>query len=235
MRHRSPKQAGSKKMKTRPAISADHLAVLVPLCLLLMSGCSVTANATVPTAPALEAAPQSAPHVNLSAVKDGRGTEKAGAIGAAHFNLKWGLNDYVQSSFANGLTHSGYAVNAISGPTPQQGVKTVVVTVQSASVASFDAILQPARGEVGIAVQVFGSADAPVYAHSYSGTYSETVGIHGIGGYEEDVGRIIATAADQAVSHAMADPSFQAAIKTMPAPASQVGLSPKLQKPHEGS
>ena len=223
------------KMKAWPAMSAHHFGVLILLCLLLMSGCSVTMNASVPTAPALQAAPQSAPRVNLSAVKDGRGTVKAGGIGAASFDLRSGLNEYIQNSFANGLTHSGYAVQATSGPEPQRGVKTVVVTVQSASIASFDAILQPARGQVDIAVQVFGSSDAPVYAHSYSGAYSETAGIHGTGGYEEAAGRIIATAADRAVNDAIGDPNFQAAIKTTQAPASRAGLSLKLQKLHEDS
>jgi hypothetical protein len=220
-------------MKTGQTILLLDLVVMVPICL-FMCGCSITANAIVPTAPALQATPQNVPRVNLSAVKDGRGTVKAGAIGAVSFDLKSGLNEYVQNSFANGLMHTGYAINSSAGLAPQEGVKTVVVTVQSASVASFDAILQPARGEVSIAVQIFGISETLLYARSYSGSYSETAGLHGQTGYEEDVGRIIATAADQAVSNALADPGFQTALKTVPAP-SQAGAGQGPERKHVGS
>jgi hypothetical protein len=181
---------------------------------LLLSGC-MTINATVPSPPALEPSPQAATRgVILSPVKDGRGNSNVGGIGSASFDLKSGLSEYIQNSFTNGLTRSGYAVNSIHTRGVSGEAKTVVVTVQSASIASFDALLEPAHGEVSIAVQVFGNSDSPIYARSYQGTYSETVGIHGQSGYEEDAGRIIGTAADRAIDSAIGDANFQAAIRS---------------------
>ena len=196
---------------TSHSTSRIHRLVCLVACL-LVSGCA-SIDASVPSAAALKSPPPNAPSIILSAVKDARNTEAAGGVGAASIQLKSGFDEYIGNSFANGLSSSGYAVSSAAAKSQKPGAKTVVVTVESAHIASFDAIMEPAKAQVSIAVQVFGESQSPVYAHSYTGDYSETLGIHTQSGYEEHAGKVFAIAADQAVNKAIADPSFQRAIK----------------------
>lgn len=178
-----------------------------------LGGC-VTLKARVPRpgTPLQSTAQPGLPSILISPVKDDRKDQNVGSIGAASLEADSSLADYIQANITNGLAHQGYVVISSTGSAPTQNARRMQVTLQTAHEASFDALLQPATGDVTFAVQVFSNQDTALFAQSYSGTYSETVGVHGQTGYEEDVGRILATAADQATANALKDPQLKAAI-----------------------
>jgi hypothetical protein len=189
--------------------------IYVALISISLGGC-VTLKARVPrpAAPLQSSAQAGLPSILMSPVKDSRSNEKVGAIGAASLEADSSLADYIQANITNGLVHQGYVVVSSTAGTPAQNMRRILITLQMAHEASFDAVLQPAKGDVTFAVQVFSTQDTALFAQAYSGTYSETVGVHGQSGYEEDVGRILATAADQAIANALQDPQLQAAIRS---------------------
>jgi len=182
--------------------------------LALLSGCNAVIRPKMPESSAtlVQAAPPTG-GVGLAAVKDGRSGASGGGVGAAGVEIQSDLGDYVHNGFANGLSHKGLQVVDTKASTNAQGVKrTVVVTVQSASVSTIDALLQPATANVAVAVQVYDPDQKVIFAQTYTGTNRETLGLHGQAGYDENSGRIVAAAADSAVEQALADPNFQKAI-----------------------
>lgn len=182
--------------------------------LTLIGGCSATIRPKLPEnrASLSQTAPQ-AGGVGLAAVKDARSGTSGGGIGAAGVEIQSDLGDYVHNSFASALARKGLQVTDTKQTVAAPGVKqTVVVTVQSASVSTIDAILQPATVNVGLAVQVYDPAEKVIFAENYSGSTRETLGIHGQAGYDENTGRLVAAAADSAIEQALSDPKFQTAI-----------------------
>ncbi len=159
--------------------------------------------------------------IGLVPVKDTRTSTDAGSIGAAGVRVGPELADYVHRAFRVKLGALG--LNAVSAPDPTAlpstgtqlfSGKVIVVTVQSASIGTADAILFPADASVAIAVQVFDSSARPLYANTYSGNYSERVGMHLTAtGYGDAAGAVIARAADQAVGRATTDSKFADAVR----------------------
>jgi hypothetical protein len=204
-------------MRIKEAIwKSRRLAMLAGLMtfLTIISGCNAVIRPKMPEnqATLVQAAPPSG-GVGLAAVKDGRSGGSSGGVGAAGVEIQSDLGDYVHNSFANGLSHKGLPVVDTKTSPAAPGVKrTVVVTLQSASVSTIDAILQPATANVAIAVQVYDPTQKVIFAQTYTGTNRETLGLHGQAGYDENSGRIVAAAADSAVEQALADPNFQKAI-----------------------
>lgn len=192
----------------------NKYSLIIPWAITMFLGGCVTLKARVPwpAAPIQSTAQASAASILMSPAKDGRSNEKLGSLGGASLAADASLADYIQATFTNGLAQQGYVVISATAA-PAGTTRKVLITLEAASEGSFDALLQPAKGDVSFAVQVFTIENKAVFAQTYSGTYSETIGIHGQNGYEEDVGRILATAADRAIEKALADQQFQSAIR----------------------
>lgn len=181
-----------------------------------LCACSVTLRAKMPES----AAPPSASVQNAKialAVRDGRVNTSAGGIGAAGVEVGPELIDYIGSDVKRGLNIKQLSVVDTKESALPSGVdRKAVVTLQSASVTSFDALLQPATARVAIAVQIYNPRSQVIFAGSYTGSASETLGIRGKSGYEENIGRLLATAAESAVQQIFDDRRFADAISASP-------------------
>ena len=132
-----------------------------------------------PPVPVRSTAQVSLPQLLISPVKDARSNHKLGAIGLAGLEADASLADYIQAQIVNGLAQQGYVVISSTAATPAKNMHRVAVTLQVAHVGSFDAILQPAQGDVTIATEVYSIEDTALFAQSYSGTYRKTLGLRG--------------------------------------------------------
>jgi len=142
--------------------------------------------------------------VGLARVHDDRGSATAGKVGAATINTSTDIDDYLYASMKNGLVQKGLSV--VDAPSPGSAGaqafkgKIVVVSLQSVSIGTPDALLFPANATAAIAVQVFDQQPKVIYAQTFSGTMNGTLGVHTQSGYEDETGKMIAAALDQAVN-----------------------------------
>ncbi|HYB90009.1 MAG TPA: hypothetical protein VEC38_03085 [Candidatus Binataceae bacterium] len=210
-------------------MKTNHAALIAFVSTALLAGCA-TVHVQMP-APAQIAAPSGAPggpQVGVAPARDSRSSNDAGALGIKGAPLPLGtdvevgsdLGAYVTGALAQGLAAQKFAVVTVSDPTqphpsgqPAFGGKTVVATIQSASLNTADAIMFAADCAVSFAAQVYDPSGTVVYAQTYSGQNSEHLGAHGVGGYEVSAGQVLAKAADRAVASALEDPKFIQALR----------------------
>lgn len=197
-------------LKRNPRVPMLLLAVVMSATFL--SACSVTLRAKMPEAATV--APTSLQKTGVGlVVKDGRGSSSGGGVGAAGVEIGPELTEYIGNDVKRGLSIKQLRVVDTKESAVAAGLsRTMVVTLQSASVSSFDALLQPATATVAIAVQVYDPQKQITFAQTYTGSASETLGIRGKSGYEENIGRLLATAAESAVQQALDDRRFETAI-----------------------
>lgn len=165
---------------------------------------------------ALPADSQNYPVLGLSAIKDNRSSESAGGVGGVKLKAGDELKQYIYTTLRNKLTEQGFNIHLAEDPfgeksgTGMTGLKTVSVTLQSASIDTADALMFPAESEVQITAQVFSASGDVLFARQYSGHHSKRIGLSGTGKKE---GSYIALAADQAIQNIINDTEFIAAIK----------------------
>jgi hypothetical protein len=194
-------------------------AVLIAL---LTSGCgSVAFNSQFPPAPEAVAV-AGAPEIGLAAVRDIRTSTEVGTIGMASVVAGPELVDYLDHSLSASLVQKGFKVQ--NAPEPGKGstsgftAKIVQVTLQSASLNTFDAVMAPAQITLAIAIQVYDPSGKVSYAQAYQSDIKAYIGMHGQAGYETRTGEVLSQAVNQAVSNAMSDQQLLAALKVGPQP-----------------
>ena len=187
--------------------------------MLALAGCSATFHPQMPAAPTATrvAANSASPTIGLGPVRDARGRTDAGFIGAAHVEITSELPGYLHDSFAAALSQHGYAVVDVTQPPAAASVKNIVqVSLEAATASTIDAVLQPVTVQVSIVVQVVGPSGTISFAHPYSGSSNERLGMHGQSGYEESLGALLSTAANEAIERTFADPAFLKALTASP-------------------
>ncbi|HLI81146.1 MAG TPA: hypothetical protein VKV03_14260 [Candidatus Binataceae bacterium] len=184
---------------------------------MLTGGCgSVAFNSQFPQAPQAVAAAGS-PALGLATVRDTRTSTTLGKIGLATVVSGPELDDYLYHSLSAALVQKGFAVQ--NAPDPGTGssagfnAKIVQVTVQSASLHTFDAIMAPAQVTLVIAIQVCDPTGKVLYSQTYQSDTKDYIGMHSQAGYETRTGEVLSQAVTQAVNAAMADQQLLAALK----------------------
>jgi hypothetical protein len=151
----------------------------------------------------------SRPKVGIARVEDSRPKRAAGSIGATTLLVGPELLDYIERRFRNELAERGFDAVEVLNPTKSASVRdlrTIAVTLQSASFGTADALLFSADASANIAVQVYAPASTQViFARSFSGNSDGRIGLRGAGLAS---GGILAIAADRAIDAAFEDPQF---------------------------
>lgn len=183
---------------------------------LLAAGCGVAFNPQFPPAPEAAAA-TGAPQVGLTAVRDARSSTELGKIGLASVVAGPELTNYLYHSFSAALVQRGYAVQ--SAPDPDKGstsgftAKIVQITLQSASLHTFDAVMAPAHMTVNIAIQVYDHTNKVLYSQTYRSDVKGYIGMHSQAGYETRTGEVLSQAVTEVVNAAMLDQQLLASLK----------------------
>jgi len=157
------------------------------------------------------------PVVGVAQVRDDRKSTVAGKVGNATINTSVDVDVYLEDSVKRGLAQKGLA--AVDAPEPSVSAtsvfkgKIVLVTLQSLSIGTADAILFPANTTAAIAIQVYDANGKVIYGQAFSGTASGRIGLHSESGYEEATGALMSAAMDQAVTSAMGDPRLSQAVR----------------------
>jgi hypothetical protein len=196
-----------------------RIRMLSARCLFIVSGifvaaCAGAINTGYPEVPTVSAKP-GAPQIGLARVADSRASRVSGV--ANNTNLLAGpeLNDYIERKFRERLANEGFApVEALNPATAARpdDHKTILVTLQSASIGNVGTMFSDPQASIDIAVQVYSAGGRRiVFGHGYSGQHSEPLGR--TTGTGMSAGRIIAAAADGAIDQAFTDPAFEQALR----------------------
>jgi len=183
----------------------------------LLGGCA-TIGGRMPTATDVPTETRrDGPVVGVAQVRDDRKSTVAGKVGNATINTSVDVDVYLEDSVKRGLAQKGLA--AVDAPEPSVSAtsvfkgKIVLVTLQSLSIGTADAILFPANTTAAIAIQVYDANGKVIYGQAFSGTASGRIGLHSESGYEEAIGALMSSAMDQAVTSAMADTKLSQAVR----------------------
>jgi hypothetical protein len=153
-----------------------------------------------------------APTIGLAHVADPRISRVVATRGGLSFLAGPELDDYIERAIRNKLWEAGLnaieALNPATSATPNPG-KTILVTVQSASISNFDSMFSTPKVSLDLAIQIFLGGKI-VFAQSYLGVHSEGLAF---GSPSMGTGHILAAAADDAIGQAFADPQFKAALR----------------------
>jgi hypothetical protein len=181
--------------------------------LLLTAGCATSQwSAGLPDVQ-LQKPASGARKIGVAQAEDSRPDYVIGSVGRAELLAGPELPNHIERKFRNGLTERGFdpiealdpADTAISQP-----YKVLVVTLQSAHFSWSGHTSGTTASAIGIALQVYSPAHKLIFSSSYSGDSTDTT--HFIS-TSVVAGRLIASAADHAVSAAFADPKFEQALR----------------------
>jgi hypothetical protein len=190
--------------------------LLVSLLALLGTGCAAAVNPQFPAPPQAPAV-AGAPQVGLAPVRDARSGTELGTISLVSVAAGPELTNYLYQSFSAALVQKGFSVQ--SAPDPGKGstsgftAKIVQVTLQSASLHTFDAVMAPAHITLAIAVQVYNTSSKVAFSQTYQTDTTAYIGAHSQAGYETRTGEVLSQAVNQVVSIATSDQQLLASLK----------------------
>jgi hypothetical protein len=202
------------------------VAILIAATLtILASGGCTTLHASLPEVARQEPAANS-PTVGLANVKDARGSNEIGNLGAGGaITMTSGseLPDYIFNLAANQLAEEGF--DAVISPDPADPAheanrfkgNTILFTLQSVDVTMTDTLITPGRSSAAIRAQIFDAQGKEIYSNQVSGSYSESFPlISGPETISKITGKIAAAACNRAVLTLILDPKFLAALRGTP-------------------
>ena len=202
-------------MRQPPLVNRHiHLRLFILLVALLAGGCASFSSLQFPPVPQ-QGAVAGAPKVGIAAVQDARSSAELGHIGLASVTAGSELTDYLHDSLRAALIQKGFS--AESAPEPGNASAAgfnsaiVQVTLQTATLSSFDAIMAPAQINLVIAIEVYRSGKGS-YSQTYQSDIKGYIGMHSEAGYETRIGEVLSRAVDKVVSNAMADQGFLASL-----------------------
>lgn len=156
------------------------LAAAVIAAAMACSGCASARIAQGPTITSLQMR-DNKPVVAVAMVRDARGHDRVGTIGGLTVNVppsvKTTLNNYLVSTIYDNFAVSVKPVE--EGATkPGQGVEKLVSSkIESVTMFSIDAILQPVDTRCVMPLVVYDASGQKVYEKTYSGFYQERIGM----------------------------------------------------------
>ena len=148
--------------------------LFVIVCLAL-TGCATAQIAQGPSIATLKMR-DGRPLVAVAMVKDARGKTNVGTIGAAGIAVPETVKNTVHNYLVNTL-YDNFAVNAKGSEEAAGTEKLVSSQIDSISIYSFDAIMQPVDTEISLKLSVLDVQGKSVYEQSYRGMYQERIGI----------------------------------------------------------
>jgi len=157
------------------------------------------------------------PIVGLAVVVDARPSERAGAIGSLGLTAGTDAAAYVEARTRKALQAKGFRV--VTAPTPREpwGAgdrfvgKILRLTLQSISVGSVDAFMEPTNATIKISADVFDQTGRVVYSQVFYGEKTERIGF--VSNVPEVAGRIVAAALDDAIEDMLDDAGFLPAVR----------------------
>ena len=204
------------RFKPRAEAHSTKIKLSILLVALLAGGCGIAFNPQFPPVPQA-AAVAGATEVGLAAVRDTRSSTEVGNIGLASVVAGPELTNYLYQSLSAALIQKGFSVQ--NAPDPSKGstsgfADTIVqVTLQSASLRTFDAVMAPAQVTLAIAIQVYDRSGKVSYSQMYQSKTKGYIGMHSQAGYETRTGEVLSQAVDQAVSNAMSNQELLVSLK----------------------
>lgn len=186
---------------------------------LVFSGC-MTQYAKFPVSPnaTLLSTPQNAPLLGLSVVQDDRESNAAGRVGGVKIAVGEDVGKFLKDLMKVKFSEAGFKV--IDAPDPSQmtteeikdvfGSKIILPILRQISISTADSILIPADADINIALKVYGPDGNVLYTAQYMGKDSERIGLSGTGKKE---GKILASAADNAIQQMLQDTHLLEALK----------------------
>jgi hypothetical protein len=170
----------------------------------------------MPAFPKFQLLPQSnrgAATIGVARVADSRTSRDSGRFNEVTVLVGPELPDHIERQFRSELVEEGFSpIEALSpNPTNSCDCKTILVTLQSVSIACSGTFTTTGDASADIAVQVYApKSHSIVFAQSYSGRHSEGLSARELG---MNSGRLIAAATDDAVDHAFEDKAFREALR----------------------
>lgn len=152
-----------------------------------------------------------APEVRLAEVRDLRSETTVGTVGLGTFKLGSEAPTYLHRGMVNRLRQQGFVVRDASDRSAVSA-RVVTVTLQSLTLSTSDALVEPAEAEGRCEVEISDGSGRRVYQQRYRGSASERLDSRSLI-VQKAVGRILADVMDQMADEAVKDPDFQAAIR----------------------
>jgi hypothetical protein len=182
----------------------------------LLTGC--TTAMTFPTAsisPSYNESPiqltagQFRPLVFVSEVQDNRQSRVAGAVGGTTFTSGQGLHQFVHREFEGQLSSGGVPLGRSKSDAESQSNshREIAIQIRSASYGAATAVHKTVGG-VNLLVTVKDESGRPVFAQTYFGTSSP----RRVWSSAERSGEVMSQAVREAVTKAVRDGKFRAAV-----------------------